>query len=79
MTVKEYCNELENDVTIRYKKYLSLDVELTEVNGFGEIELVPRYIKAENNWKLALNDFHRAILYFERQGLDPNSELTSIN
>lgn len=74
MTYQEKFVELREEFAKASDKYLKIDKEISEVNGFGDISLVSRFQRAQKEWEIASNNYNSFLSYTTKNKINPNDE-----
>jgi hypothetical protein len=74
MTFQEKFDQLRNNFALKSNVYLKSDATLTDVSGFGDVNSVPNYLKARNEFQEAGNEYHNFLIHFKDSGKEPNDE-----
>lgn len=74
MTYQEKFVELREEFAKASDKYLKIDKEISEVNGFGDISLVSKFQRAQNEWEIAGNNYNNFLSYTTNNKINPNDE-----
>lgn len=75
MTAKERFDQLQNAVTKSWKKLLEADKELSSIQGFGEIDSLPKYRIRYNNWQYAQSNFNSYLSWLTKNNIKPEDEI----
>lgn len=70
MTYREHLQELCDRQEKSNAEFMKLHNEIIRVNGFGDINLVPKYKTAEDQWKKDHNEFHTTLAHYRDQQIN---------
>jgi hypothetical protein len=74
MTYKEKLKELYDTFAEKSQDVLKADNTISETNGFGDINEMTDYQKADINFKIAGNNYHNFVSYCKNYVIDMESE-----
>ena len=74
MTYKEKLKELYNIFAEKSQVVLKADNTISETNGFGDINEMTDYQKADIEFKIAGNNYHNFLLYCKKYVIDMETE-----
>ena len=77
MTHQEKFEELYKQFAEKSDTLIKAHKEATSTNGFGEFYSVPTLLKADEEFKIAGNNYHSFLAYCKENNVDPNGEFSS--
>ncbi len=76
MTYQEYYNKLQEEFAKRSDKFIKAEKNLSEANGFADINLLSDFSEAKRRFDEAANKYHEFLNYVKEHGIDPNDEIS---
>jgi hypothetical protein len=74
MTYQEKFDELRNEFAKSSDKYIKADQSLSEVNGFGDSELIEKFAVAKKDFEIVGNDYHHFLDFAKKNNAKPEDE-----
>ncbi len=74
MTYKEKLEELYKIFAEKSQTVLKADNTISETNGFGDINAMTDYQKADIEFKIAANNYHNFVSYCKKSVIDMEGE-----
>ena len=76
MTYQELYEKLQKEYSEASQVYLKMDTELSQINGFGAMDSLPKYAQAKSDWQVATNNYWNFLAMVKKNGIDPNGEVS---
>lgn len=74
MTYQQKFDELRDEFAIKSDKYIRADKALSELSGFGEINLVDNFANAKMDFEIAGNNYHNFLVFAQKNNAKPEDE-----
>lgn len=76
MTYQEKHDDLQKNVSAAWGKLLEADKELSSTSGFGDIDSVPAYNRAYNDWQYAANNYNNFLSWLRGRKINPDDSIS---
>ncbi len=75
MTYQKKYENLQKELAEKANTYMTLETEITQVKGFGDVREMGKYMKARSEWQEASNNYWGFLSHLKGKDINPNDEI----
>ena len=76
MTYQEHFNNLRSDFSKTSNKLIAAENQLSETNGFGDMDLLNNFYNAKREFQNAANEYYNFLNHAREQKIQPSDEIS---